>query len=1559
MTTLISNLDLLSSVENAKPEILDHILVSLLETPQHSATIITHNHSIIFYRLLINYYDHSQALTSAKIIQALLKNHEENKDDGLEKQENIKFWPKLLDTIAGLLESMDDNTTNFALNGLVVLVTSPILCKEIATHSKLTTAFNKAAISVLSKPSDVQTQLSALQIIQASLFQLGIRAMSKQTKTIIDQACTLSDPVGQTAKDIKIFITRLEASPIGISVDDVLQKLATGLFAPRVNLTITKTTTKADFLAGISTTNHKNRVKAIVSASRLFQTKSLNSVTIGGVTINIENEESRPVVGAILLEMQESKNFDERSLALKGCFGSSDYTFAMKCLSDSSKLIRNRAQRFLGTLLGRKEKKGPTNIQDELLKLAKSLSDKELMVFLAFERKTLRTTTLEQNKASNLTLTDRLVGEMEEHELIEKMWILPLCSYDVILNHRKSFIMHAESRVWAKLQQYNPMALLNILELWTDDLAEEKNTERWNWKEVSYPLSERLKMSDNGRGIASRRRKEIPQLGMELRKLISATNLFTHPKDQIGFDINDNALLERVLTLFHKQVKLGCLNGITLDKIVKHHPLRLYDFLVKAVEDDAALMSEMKQVLPEWFSSGNPNQRFADVFLNVAYAYTNEQTLNILNIITNHLRDMSYSRLDFSFLKRLTRPRQIWLIEQNPAAFKLEPFLANPQLFNYLPEERLHEEARVTYNHKMLSVYVQLGKMKREDINQPVRDASPVTNVDNTPEHIMFDIGPWLSWDECRLMYVKQSHHKMPYSRLDAGRLISTFVERQKSHLVDFLNLIAQKKNDQEEVRCSLINQFLNCYRVEYVKPEEKKPLLEKAKEIVDNSLQALQCSDLTVGTLKNFVDRFTKLDKEWVQEMEAYLEKADPKKYPRKPVVEDKSIKSKEEAKAALHEASSKWTLAAYNDRPNDFHTLLNSLEKWDLGVDLYLFALSYFGSTDIHILSSMFHFVVGHNPIGAERKRIMQVKKEMREEYEKTGIARVDSDRTILWVDPGIMLSSLVPHLLPTVPSFYSFKPVKQFLFQSRTDLLDRFLKRRVYIDLLQNSSSLPDPTLAVINNTFFEGSPVQQKMFKEELERIITKDESVGISDVVGFVRKLSQLGIETAEEFWTLAEKDKRDRVVQRAVIFMRKMDDLRGKDKIPELITDERVGRVAIDLFRGEIVKMEEDKALNIIKSLPETSPAAVKGKIRLYQLLPATDTVFSVVAAIGDSKLHRDSFVALVELLLKNFLGYHQTWVFMKKAVGSKEDQIANLSYQYSTLTPEQFELRLKVKSEDGTYTATGPQLRSLVIEIILEQLDLYPNQSKLRQVCQAVQSVFRENSHALQDEDRIVLTKMLGIVKVMDEPSQYQQLVNVATQIMTQSSEKDRTLFLEMLEDFEGNCKKSKLMVSCLLRMMDRTGAAPVTDDKTLMRASICKWTAARPNLNPLTVAYSFFMHQTVETLLGSLEGLVGSGVLTQNQLPFVLRYIPSHLTSTLFSVRQPNRRQRTEKSEPVHASETLIGLMESKQEVIRVLGYELGSKGYLYDDLQKYEERYMNDPSDLVKMWYWGTRQ
>lgn len=248
---------------------------------------------------------------------------------------------------------------------------------------------------------------------------------------------------------------------------------------------------------------------------------------------------------------------------------------------------------------------------------------------------------------------------------------------------------------------------------------------------------------------------------------------------------------------------------------------------------------------------------------------------------------------------------------------------------------------------------------------------------------------------------------------------------------------------------------------------------------------------------------------------------------------------------------------------------------------------------------------------------------------------------------------ITSLIPELVNSDPSWVTQCVVYTYLHRRRQDLLTPFLGQKAYSGRFSTGKTrfvLP------LFGGFYRWTPTQQLLFATTLTEV-TGDS---VRDSPAIINSISQLAALPSVPPTRLIElaSAPRQAVRDTALQALGRLDAGQGVPTLLAAMEDDRA-RIAIYALRRSLLEMPISQALPLLRSVPLTKVTVAKEVVRLLGELPS-ELAYHELLALDGRDLHRDVRVALLRALWSH-LERTETWSILERAAVSPDAALATI----------------------------------------------------------------------------------------------------------------------------------------------------------------------------------------------------------------------------------------------------------------------------------------------------------
>lgn len=249
---------------------------------------------------------------------------------------------------------------------------------------------------------------------------------------------------------------------------------------------------------------------------------------------------------------------------------------------------------------------------------------------------------------------------------------------------------------------------------------------------------------------------------------------------------------------------------------------------------------------------------------------------------------------------------------------------------------------------------------------------------------------------------------------------------------------------------------------------------------------------------------------------------------------------------------------------------------------------------------------------------------------------------------------MTSLIPELLNSDPSWVTQQVVYSYLHRYRQDLLTPFLGQQAYSGRFSTGKTrfvLP------LFNGFYRWTPQQQALFTATLSSVAGDS----LRDTPTIITSIAQLAALIAVPPARLIElaSDPRQAVRDTALRALGRLDAGQGVPTLLAAMADDRA-RIAIYVLRRSLLEMPVTQALPLLRSMPLEKVTVAKEVVRLLGEL-SSESAYQELLALDNRELHRDVRVALLRALWSH-LERAQTWAILERAAVSPNAALAAIA---------------------------------------------------------------------------------------------------------------------------------------------------------------------------------------------------------------------------------------------------------------------------------------------------------
>jgi hypothetical protein len=246
---------------------------------------------------------------------------------------------------------------------------------------------------------------------------------------------------------------------------------------------------------------------------------------------------------------------------------------------------------------------------------------------------------------------------------------------------------------------------------------------------------------------------------------------------------------------------------------------------------------------------------------------------------------------------------------------------------------------------------------------------------------------------------------------------------------------------------------------------------------------------------------------------------------------------------------------------------------------------------------------------------------------------------------------LAAVIPRLLEADKSYVVLQPVYAYLHRYRQDLITPFLGRIAYKGRFSTGRTR---IVLSLDEGFFRWTPTQQELFALTILEV-AKDKKRETYQLLSAIQQLAAMPALDPAYLIQFAN-DQRQPVREAALRALGTLDAGQGIPTLLEALNDDRA-RIAIYALRRALLTMPQDEALNILRGVPLNRVTVAKEAVRLIGDL-SSEAAYQELLALDARELHRDVRVALLRALW-SYLESPQTWDVFERAAQSPDPILA------------------------------------------------------------------------------------------------------------------------------------------------------------------------------------------------------------------------------------------------------------------------------------------------------------
>lgn len=467
------------------------------------------------------------------------------------------------------------------------------------------------------------------------------------------------------------------------------------------------------------------------------------------------------------------------------------------------------------------------------------------------------------------------------------------------------------------------------------------------------------------------------------------------------------------------------------------------------------------------------------------------------------------------------------------------------------------------------------------------------------------DYVKFLPWDEAQQTLQDALRSSDADIRGAALHTLISSVCYQRERLAEALQLIVQRRNEQDPVRCQMLLALADLprkiWRAEH---------LDTLAEIIQAALDATDLSETSGSTIEQLVFSILPSHPEWCATQLPLI--------------------YRKRGYASFFEIDEYITDADVKHIASDLLPVLQAWSKQEREVRLMQLAQA-FGNR-LRVFDELLDILI----VTVERTR------------------SAPTARSILYLmteHRPDRLATFIPQLLKQDKSCIDLEPVYNYLHRRRQDLITPFLGQRAYKGRFSTGETrfvLP------LENGFFRWLPAQQETFARTLIEVAQDDER----DIYQFqevIKRLAYMPVISPLHLINLAS-DERQPVRETALRALGRMDAGQGIPTLLDALNDDRA-RIAIYALRHALLNMPQAEALTILRTVPLAKVTVAKEAVRLLGELTIEDA-YQELLAWDRQELHRDVRIALLRALWMH-LERSETWEVLTRALQADDPALA------------------------------------------------------------------------------------------------------------------------------------------------------------------------------------------------------------------------------------------------------------------------------------------------------------
>ncbi|RUT04400.1 hypothetical protein DSM106972_046280 [Dulcicalothrix desertica PCC 7102] len=464
----------------------------------------------------------------------------------------------------------------------------------------------------------------------------------------------------------------------------------------------------------------------------------------------------------------------------------------------------------------------------------------------------------------------------------------------------------------------------------------------------------------------------------------------------------------------------------------------------------------------------------------------------------------------------------------------------------------------------------------------------------------------YLPWGDTHALVNPYINDPDPELRKQALSTLIFATRYNRSHTSDILNIVKQRRNEQDPVRGAMIKGL-----AELPSSIWHSQHLEDLSQIISHAFNAVDLSNFTVISIERLVIQILPFHPAWSAGQLATL--------------------VQQRGQINFYDLGER---LSNSDMPRVAPILLPVLQSWERKRESNIIAAARSFGHRLKVFDGLVEILeriiknTRNNTIASEALDL---------------IAKYRRDK----------LNELIPQLLQQDPSWITQYTVYNFLHRKRQDLITPFLRYSAYTGLFSTDETR---FILPLTNGFNRWTTQQQEIFQRTLEEVIQDPERDTLTKLC-VIKQLAALPGVQPTSLQELANPDNPQLVIRDAALLaLPQLDSPYGIPILVEALNDDRA-RIAIYALRSMLLQMPENQALQTLRAVPLNKVTVAKEVVRLLGELPSSEA-YTELLSWNERDLHRDVRVAFIRAL-SNHLEHPETWPILFGAATSSDTAIA------------------------------------------------------------------------------------------------------------------------------------------------------------------------------------------------------------------------------------------------------------------------------------------------------------